>query len=198
MSRTFFNRQAGVWDDEFCEQDCSKLGGMVSRLHIRLGDKVLDIGSGTGIFLPFLKGMVGDSGQIVALDYAEEMLKKAAAKRLGSNVSYVQADVTWLPFASCTFDSIVCYSCFPHFGDKAQALAEMGRVVRPGGWLYVCHTSSRLQINEFHRRIESVKQDCLPESDVMRRIVIAAGFATVSIDDGTDSYLLAAHKDNNG
>lgn len=194
MSRTFFNRQAGVWDDEFCEQDSSKLGEMASRLGIEPGDRVLDIGSGTGIFLPFLQKMVGAAGYIIALDYAEEMLKKASAKRLGKNVHYIQADVAALPFAGAVFDVVVCYSCFPHFGDKAGALAEMNRVIRPGGRLYVCHTSSRIKINAFHHKIESVKNDHLPDGDVMRRLALAAGFDAVSIEDGADSYLLDGRK----
>jgi SAM-dependent methyltransferase len=92
------------------------------------------------------------------------------------------------------FDSVVCYSSFPHFSDKPKALAEIHRVLREGGRLVICHTSSRAHINEIHSQLPDVKDDLLPGGNEMRAMLEAAGFGEIIIEDGSESYLAGAMK----
>ena len=194
MTRIFFNQKAAVWDETITEQDSSKLVQMAKRLKIEPGTTVLDVGSGTGIFLPFLLSQVGRSGQVFALDTAEEMLKKSRAKRFGGKIYYLHADVTSIPVRDKVFDTVVCHSCFPHFQDKGRACAEMSRVTRAGGRVLICHTSSRTEINEIHRQIPAVANDLIPDEDQMRSLLSRAGFTGIEIDDARESYLACARK----
>ncbi len=194
MIRQYFNEQAAIWDETVAEKDAAKLERMAERLDIESGATVLDVGTGTGVFLPYLVNSVGHGGRIIALDIAEEMLQTARAKNLCDNVDYLHADVTTIPVRGELFDVIVCYSSVPHFRDKPGVLGEIHRVTRPGGRLFICHTSSRTQINQIHVQIPAVNKDILPDRDEMRAWLSAAGFTGIEIDDGRDSYLASARK----
>jgi ubiquinone/menaquinone biosynthesis C-methylase UbiE len=196
--KEYFNEKAAVWDKQVSEKDVTKLESMSRRLAIKPGSTVLDVGTGTGVFLPFLSSRVGDSGRIVAMDFAEEMLKIAGAKYPDGNIQFLCADVSDIPGDDETFDCVVCYSSFPHFQDKPKALGEIYRVTRSGGRLFICHTSGRHHINEIHHQIPVVRNDIIPDVDEMRALLEKAGFVDISIEDNEDSYLASARKPGRG
>ena len=194
MIREYFNEKAAIWDETVAEKDTAKLERMAERLGIKTGSTVLDVGTGTGVFLPYLVNSIGNGGRIIALDIAEEMLQTARAKNLCDNVDYLHADVISIPVRNELFDVVVCYSSFPHFRDKPRVLGEIHRVTRPGGRLFICHTSSRTQINQIHVQIPAVSKDILPDRNEMRALLSAAGFTGIRIEDKSDSYLVSAEK----
>ena len=198
MIKEYFNDRAAIWDEEVSEKDGTRLERMVSRLDIRLGSAVLDVGTGTGVFLPFLLGQVGNKGQVVAIDIAEEMLKIARTKYINGDVCFLCADVGDIPRDDETFDYVVCYSSFPHFQDKPGALAEIFRVTKSGGRLFICHTSGRDCINDIHRQLPVVKNDILPGAYGMQALLAGAGFIDIKIEDDEDSYLAGAGKPPRG
>jgi len=198
MIKEYFNERAAVWDEQVSEKDTTKLEQMSRRLDIKPGSTVLDVGTGTGVFLPFLLSNVGNSGRIVAMDFAEEMLKIAMSKRANGKVDYLCADVGDIPGDNETFDSVVCYSSFPHFQDKPGALTEIFRVTRSGGRLFICHTSNREYINEIHRQLPVVHDDTIPEADEMHGLLAKAGFIDIKIEDNEESYLSSARKPPRG
>ncbi len=194
MLRAYFNNRADTWDENIAEKDTARLERMAERLGLKPGSRVLDVGTGTGVFLPYILSSIGKNGRIVALDLAEEMLKKARIKGFNGNIDYLQADITDIPLSSGIFDSVVCYSSFPHFRDKVKALTEINRVMKKGGKVVICHTSSRAHINEIHHQMPAVKDDLLPDADQVRSILLAAGFGEINIEDDSDSYLASAMK----
>jgi len=194
MIRAYFNQRAAIWDETASEQDTTKLKRMAGRLNIKPGSTVLDVGTGTGVFIPFLLSKIGRNGQIVAFDFAEEMLRKAQAKSCNRNIDYLHADVTNIPLGDEIFDIVICYSSFPHLQNKPRALAEMNRVIKTGGKLFICHTSSRTRINEIHRQIPAVENDLIPDKGEMQIMLSMAGFTGIEIDDNSESYLCSARK----
>jgi len=194
VSRAFFNQKAAIWDEIVSERDMTKLERMSQRLNIEPGSTVLDVGTGTGVFIPFLLSKLGRNGHIVALDIAEKMLEKAKAKGFNGNINFLCADVTNIPLDDEIFDFIVCYSTFPHFQDKPRALAEMKRVIKSSGKLLICHTSSRTTINEIHRQIPEVAKDIIPDEGEMQIMLSKAGFTDIKIEDKSESYLASARK----
>src|SRR3972149_9751546 len=83
----YFDQLAPTWDEELTPERLQCLGNIVKELGIEPGYYVLDIGSGTGILLPFLIAEMGDEGRIVALDLSAEMLVQAQAKNFPPMVS---------------------------------------------------------------------------------------------------------------
>ncbi len=193
MIRAYFNQKAGTWDETTAEKDTAKLDRMAKRLKIKPGSIVLDVGTGTGVFIPFLLCEIGEGGRIISLDIAERMLGQARAKGFNGNIDYLCADVTNIPLRNEIFDIIVCYSSFPHFQDKSRALVEMSRVIKRGGRLSICHTKSRASINEVHRQIPAVENDTIPDEGEMQSLLLSTGFVDIKIDD-SESYLASARK----
>jgi ubiquinone/menaquinone biosynthesis C-methylase UbiE len=194
MSREFFNRQAATWDEKVAEKDSTRLEKLLSRLDIAPGARVLDVGTGTGVFVPYLLRKIGEKGELVCLDFAEEMLNIARAKRFPGNIDFICADIGDSALPDGIFDAVICYSVFPHFEDKPGVLREIYRVLRPGGRLYIAHTSSRQEINKVHRSMPEVRSHLIPENDELENMLIAAGFEDITIDDGEDSYLVSVGK----
>ncbi len=192
--REYFNQRAAIWDESIAEKDMTRLERMAKRLDIKSGSTILDVGTGTGVFLSFLLKEIGADGRVIALDFAEKMLRKARAKGFDGNIDYLHADVTNIPLCSNIIDAIVCYSSFPHFQDKPGVLAEMNRVIKKGGRLLICHTSSRATINQLHQQIPAVKNDAIPDEADMQFMLSGAGFTEIRIDDESDSYLVIARK----
>jgi ubiquinone/menaquinone biosynthesis C-methylase UbiE len=194
MIRTYFNQNAAVWDETVSEKDTTRLERMARRLNIKHGSTVLDVGTGTGVFIPHLLSKVRKGGRIVGLDLADKMLSLARTKDFKGNIDYLCADVMNIPLDDGVFDAVVCYSSFPHFQDKPKAFAEINRVIKAGGRLVICHTSSRAKINEIHRQIPAVQNDTIPDEDEMRIMLLTAGFTDVKISDEGQSYLAIAQK----
>ncbi len=78
----YFDQLAPTWDKELTRERLKCLGNIVKELGIKPGYYVLDIGSGTGVLLPFLIAELGDEGKIVALDFSAEMLGQAQGQKL--------------------------------------------------------------------------------------------------------------------
>ena len=192
--KTYFNTKAAIWDEEVAEKDTSKLIGMASRLYIKEGARVLDVGTGTGVFIPYLQELIGENGLLVAVDIAENMLHRSLMKRFKGTIIYLQSDIMYTPLVDAQFDAVVCYSSFPHFQDKIKALLEIARVLRNGGRLYLCHTSSRTAINEIHRQIPGIDKDTIPDAEEMQKMLSLTGFMNIEIDDRNESYLACASK----
>jgi ubiquinone/menaquinone biosynthesis C-methylase UbiE len=194
MNRTYFNKKAAIWDENVAEKDREKLEDMAGRLAIEVGSTVLDVGSGTGVFVPFILKRMGGKGRLVCLDIAEEMLKRFKAKGLKGNIEYICEDIINTCFDDETFDTVICYSSFPHFRDKPLALSEIHRLLKQSGRLFICHTSNRATINEIHRQIPEVKNDLIPDEAGMKQLLSSAGFVEISIYDNHDNYLASGRK----
>ena len=105
---------------------------------IRKGDAVLDIGCGAGIDTIVAAMMVGPEGTVVGIDMVPEMLARARENlRMTDlkNVIFEEAYGEKLPFADDGFDVVISNGVFNLIPDKAKALSEVVRVLKPGGRL---------------------------------------------------------------
>lgn len=191
----FFDERAEGWDDCVSPQHTKRLAGIVAELDIPRGACIVDVGSGTGVLIPFLRDKIGPAGRIIAMDLSPAMIRAAKNRRCACRPLPLVADALDLPLCAACADCICCNSVFPHFHDQARAVAELARALRFGGRLVVCHTQSRAAINAFHRKVGGVVGgDEIPDDAAMRRIIRAAGLRIIRLEDREDRYLMIAEK----
>ena len=105
------------------------------RRHVNAASRILDCGCGPG---PITLGLAqwAPQGQTVGVDRGVEQLEgaRALARELGvNNVTFRQGDIFGLPFEDESFDIVFSQAVFCHIPDHEKALAEIKRVLRPGG-----------------------------------------------------------------
>jgi demethylmenaquinone methyltransferase/2-methoxy-6-polyprenyl-1,4-benzoquinol methylase len=108
---------------------------LVKLAEVKFGDKVLDCATGTGDLAIEFKKSVGPSGLVVGTDFCAEMLESAPQKSQNAelDIKYSVADVMDLPFQAGEFDRSSISFGIRNVQDPAKAVAELARVVKPGG-----------------------------------------------------------------
>ena len=104
------------------------------------GERILEIGPGTGYYTLDLAEWVGPGGTVEIFDLQQQFLDhtlRAAEERGLVNITPTQGDATELPFEADSIDAVVLTAVLGEIPDRAAALAEIERVLRPGGRLIV-------------------------------------------------------------
>ncbi len=139
--RGMFDRIAPVYD----AMNSLMTGGMDQRwrrdavraARIGRGMRVLDVACGTGSLARLAACRVGADGRVVGVDASGGMLARARERSEGTLVAYQVADALALPFADASFDAATIGFGLRNLADYRRGLAEMRRVVRPGGRVVV-------------------------------------------------------------
>jgi len=104
---------------------------------VRSGERVLEVGCGTGVVVRDLAALVGRRGEVVGIDASRRLLERARAlcrdHGRGARVTLRVADGASLPFAAGRFDAALAITVILHVADPLRVVNEMARVTRPGG-----------------------------------------------------------------
>jgi ubiquinone/menaquinone biosynthesis C-methylase UbiE len=101
------------------------------------GDRVLDLGCGTGWASRRIARVV-TAGEVAGLDVADEMLRRAERASAGiENVRYVWGSAENIPATDNYFSKVLSVESFYYYADQGRALAELRRVLQPGGKLFI-------------------------------------------------------------
>ena len=103
---------------------------------IKTGDVVIDLGSGAGNDCFIARSEVGESGQVIGLDFSPEMVAKARAnntKRGYTNVEFIEADIENMPLEDNSADVVVSNCVLNLLPQKNKIFKEVYRVLKPGG-----------------------------------------------------------------
>ncbi len=110
-------------------------------MDLKPGDRVLDLGCGTGWTSRMMAKAVADGhkpGQVIGLDVADEMIRRArAASTDHENVMFVVGSAQQVPWEENFFDKVLSVESFYYYADQERALSELFRVMAPKGELYI-------------------------------------------------------------
>ncbi len=133
-ARTEYDRLAVDYDHRWQSYIEATLSAVLETVDFQGDETVLDVPCGTGELEQRLIAKWPDLC-VTGVDLSTGMLAQAKAKDQASRVCWVEADVTELPMADKSFDCVVCANSFHYFRAPNEALAEIRRVLRPGGRL---------------------------------------------------------------
>ncbi|MDG6221602.1 MAG: class I SAM-dependent methyltransferase, partial [Candidatus Thermoplasmatota archaeon] len=114
-----------------CQHNPEKIEKILSLVQVRGHERILDVGTGTGVLIPFYEKLLS-SGTVMALDSSEKMIEVAKNKfprEKHPRIEFRVGDVHDMGYSE-EFDMAMCYSCFPHFHDKQQAIGQLARALK--------------------------------------------------------------------
>jgi arsenite methyltransferase len=122
----------------------------LKRLAVESGERILDIGSGSGFLAEALAERTGSDGEVIGVDISEQMITRASTRNTRSWLTYEKADATSLPFDDDSFDVVVSIQVAEYVPDIEAFCSEVVRVLKPQArglilatdWDAVCWHSS--------------------------------------------------------
>jgi ubiquinone/menaquinone biosynthesis C-methylase UbiE len=179
-SKQFFNEVAGEWDamraNFYSEQVREKA---FDRAGVRAGQLAADLGAGTGFVT---EGLLRRGLRVVAVDQSEAMLAKMRTKfaAVTDKLDCRKGEAEELPLADQAVEHVFANMYLHHVEDPARAIAEMARILRPGGCLTITdvfeHPFEFLK-TEHHDRWPGFRREALEQW------LTAAGLSEVAVDD---------------
>ncbi len=189
----FFDEIAPRWDKIYGEDVQAGIRAWCRRMPLEIpdGGVLLDIGAGTGVSSAALAERF-PRASVLSVDLSIPMLEAGRSVR-GQRVRWLCADGARLPMEGESADGMLALHCWPHFPNKAAALGEWRRVLKPGAALWIVHLKSRAAINNLHRDAhEAVREDRLPTGDELARHLARGRFQPKAVEDGRSRYFVQA------
>ena len=151
--QTEYSRLAEQYDTRWSFYVNATIGETLNRLEIKQGERILDLGCGTGVLIQRLLE-VSPEAEVFGIDFCAEMLE-IAKQKLPESVELKLGSADNLPFPSNYFDIVISTSAFHFFRDPSQALQEAKRVLKPNGRLVItdwCYDYLTCKICDFFLR----------------------------------------------
>jgi ubiquinone/menaquinone biosynthesis C-methylase UbiE len=169
---------------------------LVAHAELNDGDSILDVACGRGAVLIPAARAVGHKGLAIGIDLSEQMTELTRGDVRQRNLPQarlMQMDAEWLDFDDAMFDAVFCGFGLFFFPDLGRALAEIRRVLRPGGRLF---TSTWGQDDPLWERLDGLitnyqpmvklRSSDLSQPSEVRAVLSDAGFSDVTVV--TESY----------
>ena len=120
--------------------------GLLTVADLHPDERVLDVACGTGVIARRAAELVGPTGSVTGIDISPDMIDvaKATPGQTGAHIEWHVADAGSLPLADAAYDVVLCQLGLMFMEDRLAALAEMRRVLAPGGRL-VLNTPGHIQ-----------------------------------------------------
>lgn len=186
----FFNSVAKNWDN-MIEINESKINYLLGKLRIKENDNILDIGTGTGVLIPFLSKLT-PNGSITGIDISKGMLEVAIEKF--KNIPNVYFDLVNVETENinCKYDKIILYSMYPHLENKTNTIKKLVQNnLKDNGILMIAHSDSREFLNNLHKDSDKrVSESLLMEINKQKETFINASLNVTDAFENDEMYYI--------
>lgn len=187
----FFDRLAPTWDANEMRSTPDKIKSILGKLPIREGMNVLDLGTGTGVLVPYLSEMVGPTGKVTAIDLSDGMLSRAKEKygKL-ENVQFLKIDFEEEQIPGM-YDLVMMYCVYPHLHSPSSTMEWLFKMnLNPGGVIVIAFPCDEKYINDIHHERKS-DSDHLQPAPVLAKIIDSWGFRTEVIAYDSEQFIIS-------
>jgi ubiquinone/menaquinone biosynthesis C-methylase UbiE len=159
------------------------------------GERVIDLGSGSGMDVFFAALQVGATGRVVGVDFTVEQLAKADV--LASRANFTQVElregrIESLPAEDADFDCVISNGVINLSPDKERVFAEAARVLRPGGRLAIADIVSKIQLKESIVCDVDLWASCIggaAQEDAYRMAIEGAGLRVAEVRENPYEFI---------
>ncbi|MDE6272175.1 MAG: class I SAM-dependent methyltransferase [Muribaculaceae bacterium] len=187
----FFNRLAPEWDASEIRSTSERINAILDLLDIENGMNVLDLGTGTGVLIPFISERIGLKGRVVGVDLSEGMLE-IACEKFGNlaNVEFRKLDFEEQSIEGL-FDIIMLYSVYPHLHCPHRTIERLfnSNIRSKSGKVVVAFPSDEKFINEIHHERKS-ESDLLPSAPVLAETIRSWGYSVEVAAYSNEAYVI--------
>lgn len=186
----FFDKIAPKWDSMEKLSVASRINPILDMAEVCKGDNVLDLGTGTGVLIPYLSQRVGSRGHILGIDISTGMLDRAIRKWAAiDNVEFLNLDFEKIQ-PEGTYDRIFLYCVYPHLHHPEATISNLcARNLKQNGKIVIAFPVGPGFINNIHhdRKIES---DLLPSARELASSLCEQGFNAKCLSDTDRAYVV--------
>lgn len=187
----FFAGIAPKWDSMEVRSLPARINHILDLADIRPGMSVADLGTGTGVLLPYLLERVGGAGTVTAVDGVKEMLA-IAREKLGE--SHINLTMQLLDFEEGElpgrYDRILLYCVYPHLQHPIETLRRLrDNSLTEQGAIIIAFPNDENFVNHIHAEKES-DADYLPSAPALALYLFDNGFKVKIIEYTEDSYVV--------
>jgi arsenite methyltransferase len=168
-------------------------GNPTATAHLRLGEVVVDLGSGGGLDVFLASNKVGATGRAIGIDMTPSMIERARANAMSggyTNVEFYLAEMDKIPLPDASVDCVISNCVLNLAPDKPAVFREIARILKPGGRLAVSDIALKHELPEDIAKSMAAYVGCIGGAikiDDYREGLLAAGFEHVEIvDSGSD------------
>lgn len=193
--REFFDKIAGTWDENEVLSTPIKINQVLDFFDLHENQDILDLGTGTGVLLPFITQRIGENGKILAVDFSEGMLSQAKRKysNLTPTPSFMNLDFE-NDLIPGQFDRIILYCVYPHLHSPVETLKWLEKVnLKEEGLISIAFPTGPDFINNIHKERHS-DSDILPSAEILTQYLVSNGLDAYVASDSEECYVVNIRK----
>ena len=138
LMQDFFDQRAENWDNHV-HNDHDRIAAILRLTGLKKGQRVLDIGCGTGVLVPHI--LPYEPADYQAIDVSEKMIALARQKAADKPVLFHCGDI--LDFSAAGFDWVIVFNAYPHLLEPEKLAAKLHQLLADGGRMVIAHDHSR-------------------------------------------------------
>ena len=190
----FFDALAPHWDDNEINSTPERVKSILSKLPLDQGQNILDLGTGTGILIPYLSQIVGYNGKVVGIDLSGEMLSRAREKYgFLENVELLKLDFEE-ELIPGKYDVVMMFCVYPHLHRPSETIEWLFKMnVKDDGCVVIAFSSDEKFINNIHHERKS-ESDHLPPASILAGQIASWGYTTKVLASDSNEYIVIIRK----